>query len=140
MNRDWPTSKSGGRLPALLALVLLLSCSFPAGAGDTVFKFTGSASRTTPEFQVKAPWLLEWRTVSDGNPQMAVDISLHQAGTGVYQGRVLTTKFPGNGAKLFDRSGEFYFRTDASFATWTLEVVELSEHEAALYTPRSEDG
>lgn len=132
MSRAWPINR---RL--LLACVCSAVMSGAAHSAETVFEFTGSTSRSTPEFAVRAPWVLEWRTSSDGSPQMAVDIALHRAGTGVYEGRVLTTKFPGNGVKLFDQDGEFYFRVDSSFATWRLKVLELSEQEAAQYTPRA---
>lgn len=137
-SRDWLTIKL--RRFTLGALLCLLAPALPlcASAGDLVFEFKGSTSRTTPEFKVKAPWVLEWRTTSNGSPQMAVDIGLYGAGTGVYEGRVLTTKFPGNGVKLFDLDGEFYFRVDSSFSTWSLKVVELSAAEAAQYTPRAD--
>lgn len=132
MSRAWPTSKY-----RLIGILCSAAFSGNALSAEPVFEFTGSTSRNTPEFEVRAPWVLEWRTSSDGSPQMAVDIALHRAGTGVYEGRVLTTKFPGNGVKLFDQDGEFYFRVDSSFATWRLKVLELSEEEAAQYTPRA---
>jgi hypothetical protein len=132
------------RLPSLRtcqAAGLLLALCMPATlpAAETVWTFTGSESRNTPEFEVRGPWLLDWRVSTDGSPQTAVDVALHQAGTGVYAGRVLTTKFPGNGVKLFQEGGEFYFRVDSSFATWTFKVQELTRQEAEQYTPRSTD-
>lgn len=115
-------------------------CSL-AVAETLVMEFKGSASRSTPEFEVKAPWILDWRISTEGAYESAVDISLIEAGTGVHQGRVLMTKYPGNGVKLFDEySGEYYFRVDSSFATWTLKVYELTEDEAQQYTPRKNDG
>ena len=68
--------------------------------------------------------------------ESAVDISLEAAGIGVHEGRVLTTKQPGNGVRLFRNEGRFYFRVSSSFANWHLRVIQLTEEEAALYTPR----
>lgn len=118
---------------ALAALV-----AAPAGAAETVFEFKGSASRTTPDFEAQAPWILDWRVATDGMHDSAVEVSLEEAGTGIHQGRVLHTKQPGNGVRMFDQSGEFYFRVNSSFATWTLKVVELTEEEAEDYSPAGE--
>jgi hypothetical protein len=120
-----------------MALCLFLA-SKGAMAAETILEYKGSASRITPEFEVKAPWILDWRVTTDGNYESAVDVSLEEAGTGVHQGRVLMTKFPGNGVRLFDQGGRFYFRVNSAFATWTLKVQELTPEEAALYTPRDD--
>ncbi|MEJ2535341.1 MAG: hypothetical protein P8008_07765 [Gammaproteobacteria bacterium] len=99
-------------------------------------EFSGSSSRITPEFEVEAPWLLDWRVSSDGAYELAVEVGLQQAGTGIHEGRVLMAKFPGNGVRLFDQGGRFYFRVDSQFANWSLKVQQLTDEEAALYTPR----
>lgn len=119
-----------------VALATLAALAGTASAAETVFEFTGSASRNTPEFEVEAPWILDWRITTDGAYESAVDISLEEAGTMGHHGRVLSTKYPGNGVRLFDQGGEFYFRVDSSFSTWTLKVIELTEEEAEQYTPR----
>lgn len=109
-----------------------------AQAETVVMEFKSSTSRNTPEFEVKSPWILDWRISTEGAYESAVEISLVEAGTGVHRGRVLMTKFPGNGVKLFnENSGEYYFRVDSSFATWTLKVIELTEEEAGKYTPKN---
>lgn len=120
----------------VLALAFAL---FPlaASAEKVVGEYRGSMSRNTPEFEVKAPWILEWRVTTDGAYESAVDVSLEAAGLGTHEGRVLMTKYPGNGVRLFDKSGHFYFRVDASFASWSLKVIELTEDEAKEYTPRA---
>jgi hypothetical protein len=131
--------KSSRRTSLLLAagpLGLLFIAAEPTAASETVAEFTGSSSRNTAEFEVEAPWLLDWRVTSDGAYELAVEVSLLEAGTSVHQGRVLMAKFPGNGARLFDRDGRFYFRIDSQFANWSLKVQELTEEEAALYSPR----
>lgn len=115
----------------------LLAC--PVATAETlVMEFKASTSRNSPEFEVKAPWILDWRVSSEGAYESAIEISLEEAGTGAYQGRVLTTKYPGNGVKLFrEYSGRYYFRVNSSFTTWTLKVIELTEEEAEQYTPRN---
>jgi hypothetical protein len=126
------------RKPWLPALIFLgLSCVVgTAGAETEVAEFRGSESRNTPEFEVEAPWILDWRVSTDGDRDAAVDVALEAAGLGTHQGRVVMTKGPGNGVRLFERSGRFYFRVDSSLSRWTLRVVELSEEEAERYTPK----
>lgn len=119
-----------------LALLLAISAPLPVKGEVEVFSHKGSMSRNTPEFEVRAPWVLEWRVTTGGAYESAVDVSLFEAGTGAHEGRVLMTKYPGNGVKLFQQSGKYYFRVDSAFANWSLRVIELTEEEAALYTPK----
>lgn len=109
-----------------------------AAADDNmVAVFKGSESRHTPEFEVTAPWLLDWHVTQRDGYDAAVDVSLEAAGTGVHQGSVLKTKHPGNGVRLFNEGGRFYFRVNSSMANWTLKVQQLTPEEAAAYTPRN---
>ncbi|MDX1698040.1 MAG: hypothetical protein R3308_07110 [Thiohalobacterales bacterium] len=121
----------------ILAAALLLAC-WPAMAAEVVREFRGSRSLDTVEFEVKAPWVLEWRVAGDFAGSLAVDVSLVEAGTGVHQGNVLKTKNTGNGARLFEQSGRFYFRINSTMAEWTLKVEQLTAEEAKGYTPKSE--
>ncbi len=123
-------------LSRLAGLALVMGFTTTATAAETILEFTGSASRNTPEFEVEAPWILDWRISTEGAYESAVDIALEEAGTMGHQGRVLSTKYPGNGVRMFDQGGRFYFRVDSSFSTWTLKVIQLTEEEAAEYTPR----
>mgnify|MGYP001816579359 FL=1 len=122
-------------LTAALVLLFMLPAP-PLFAEQQVVEFRGSESRNTPEFEVRAPWILDWRITTDGAYESAVEISLEAAGIGVHEGRVLYTKQPGNGVRLFQSEGRFYFRVSSSFANWHLKVIELTEEEAAQYTPR----
>jgi hypothetical protein len=121
-------------LKGLVAFVCWLA--LPAFAEQPVVEFRGSESRNTPEFEVRAPWILDWRITTDGAYESAVEISLESAGIGVHEGRVLYTKQPGNGVRLFRNEGRFYFRVSSSFANWHLKIIELTEEEAAEYIPR----
>lgn len=124
------------RNASVATLLVALLSSTSAAAAETVAAFSGDSSRTTAEFEVKAPWILDWRVTTDGVYELAVDVSLEEAGTSVHQGRVLMTKQPGNGVRLFQRGGRYYFRVDSSFANWRLTVRELTDEEAAQYAPR----
>lgn len=119
-----------------MALALFLLASGPLLAETEVAEFRGTESRNTPEFEVEAPWILDWRVSTDGVPDSAVEVTLERAGLGTHQGRVFMTKGPDNGVRLFRSSGRFYFRVDSSFSRWSLKVVELTDEEAERYTPR----
>jgi hypothetical protein len=118
----------------LVAAVLL---PLNASAEELIKEFRGSRSTSTLEFEVRAPWVLDWRLSGDPSSVSAVDVSLFDAGTGVHEGVVLRSKKPGNGVRLFDKSGEFYFRIDTALLDWTLKVIQLTEEEAKAYQPIS---
>ena len=115
---------------------ILLLAALPALPGEVVREFKGSRSVDTAEFEVKAPWVLEWRVSSEFANALAIDLALIEAGTGIHQGSVLKTKNTGNGARLFDQSGHFYFRVSSTMATWSLRVEQLTPGEAEGYTPK----
>ncbi len=106
-------------------------------ASEMVREFRGSRSTTTAEFKVRAPWILDWRVSGDYPGTMAVEVSLVEAGTGVYQGVVLKTRWQSNGVRLFDQSGTFQFKVISNLAEWILKVEQLTREEAQKYTPKS---
>jgi hypothetical protein len=110
-----------------------------AAAAELVREFRGSRSTTTLEFEVRAPWILDWRTMTEFPGQMAVDISLVEADTGAFSGSVLKTKWPGNGVRLFQQSGKFQFKIVSNLAEWNLKVEQLTREEAEQYTPKTRD-
>lgn len=120
-----------------LTLCAVTFCFSSSSPGAVVIReFQGSSSITTPEFVVKAPWLLDWRVNGDYANVIGLDIDLLDAKTGLHAGRVLKTKQAGNGVKLFDKGGRFRLRIDASLARWHIKIEEISKQEAKLYTPR----
>ena len=121
----------------LLAALGLALVSLPAWSEVEVRKFNGDRSMQTGEFEVEAPWILDWRVSGDYVRDMAVDVSLVEANTNIHQGNVLKARAPGNGVRLFREGGRFFFRVDSTLAGWTLTVKELTEEEAALYTPKN---
>ena len=120
-----------------ITAVLLTCCAPMLSAEQVIAKFSGSHSTMTPEFEVRAPWILEWQVAGELSRVVAVDVALFSAGTGVHEGTVLKTKTAGNGVKLFDQSGRFYFRVDATMMNWYLSVIQLTPEEAELYTPKA---
>ena len=118
--------------------VALFAILTPAQAEDIVQQFSGSRSMDTTEFEVEAPWLLEWRVGGEFTGALAIDVALMEAGTSVHYGNVLKTKNTGNGARLFKQAGRFYFRVNSAMAKWSLTVVQLTSEEAAGYTPKRE--
>jgi hypothetical protein len=107
-----------------------------ASAAEEIGSWSGERNTTTPEFEVRAPWILDWRVSGELSRVVAVDVSLVNANTGMHEGTVLRTKTAGNGVKLFEQSGRFYFRVDTSMMKWYLKVIQLTEEEAEAYTPK----
>jgi len=120
----------------ILAITLLTLAQGSAFAGEVVREFRGSHSTTTAEFEVRAPWILDWRIVTDYPGQMAVDISLVDVQTGAFEGSVLKTQWPGNGVRMFEQSSRYQFKVVSNLSEWTLRVEQLSRAEAEQYTPR----
>ncbi|MFT5372191.1 MAG: hypothetical protein ACI8ZT_002476 [Bacteroidia bacterium] len=120
-----------------LFAVLFLVFSQSTSAKELVREFKGSRSTTTLEFEVLAPWILDWRIKTDYPAQMGIDISLVESKTGAFQGSVLKTRWPGNGVRLFQESGKFQFKVVSNISEWTLKVEQLTRKEAEEYTPRA---
>lgn len=120
----------------LLLTALLIGYAAPAKAGEVVREFSGSRSIDTPEFEVKAPWLVDWLVNSDYPNSMGIAVTLAYGGTDAFAGKVFKTKAPGNGLKLINEGGRFRFKVDATIANWKLKVIQLTPEEAEQYAPR----
>ncbi len=119
-----------------VAALLLLLAGVSAGAEELIAEFKGSGNRTTAEFKIRGPWILDWRINSEYTHMLSFDLDLVDGRTGVLKGSVLRTKRLGNGVRLFNDSGSFRFRINGSFIDWHLKVKKLTPAEAALYKPR----
>jgi len=119
----------------LIYCAILLAAALPVAGATLVREFSGTGFATTAEFEVEAPWILDWRVNSDYQRSMGIEVHLLDAATGFQKGLVLYTKYPGNGVRLFNESGRFRFRVSASLTRWKLKVEELTPEEAELYTP-----
>lgn len=122
-----------------LAILFSLLCSLApaANAEELITQFSGSSSSNTAEFDVRAPWIVDWRVSGELSRVVAVEVALFNSATGAYEGMVLKTKTAGNGVRLFNDSGRYYFRVNASMMNWSLKVIQLSKKEAEQYTPKS---
>lgn len=124
------------RILLLGAVLALITPS--ADARELVAQFSGQSSDTTPEFEVQAPWIIDWLIAGDPAKFDAVDISLYNAKTGGFEGVVLKTKTAGDGVRLLKKSGRYYMRVNASMMDWHLKVIQLTEDEAKAYKPKSD--
>jgi len=124
----------------LMALCLALcGTSVDVQSKELVRKFTGSRSTETADFEVQAPWLLDWRVNGEYPQMLGVEVSLIDAKNGTHAGYVLKTKYRGNGVRMFDQGGRYRLKIDATMADWILKVEQLSREEAKQYTPKSEE-
>ena len=123
--------------PIALTLILL-TLSAPAAAETLVREFSGSRTTQTAEFEVRAPWLIDWRVNSEFEESMGLAIVLLNAPTGTHAGTVMKTKHRGNGLRLMDEGGRFSFKVDAVLADWTIKVIQLTPAEAERYEPKNE--
>lgn len=124
----------------LISYTLFITlCCFSSAAlsKELIREFKGSSSKTTAEFEVRAPWIIDWRVTGDYPGQMALNVNLVKAKTGEYVGKVTTTKYVSDGVRLIDESGTFQFQVNATLIRgWTLRVEQLTRQEAELYKPK----
>ena len=124
------------KILSIQLLIFLTFTSFETRPESLVREFSGSQSTTTSEFEVKAPWILDWRINSNYRENMGLEISLVDAKTGFMVGRIFKTKYAGNGIKLFNESGRYRLRISSSFTNWNFKVSQISPSEAELYSPK----
>jgi len=122
-------------LVSLAAFAALCCFTSLVSAKELIREFKGSGDKTTVEFEVEAPWIVDWRTSGDYPGQMAVEVNLLTV-AGEYVGKIVTTKYVDNGVRLLNESGRFVFQVNSSLADWTLRVEKLSRQEAEAYTPK----
>lgn len=121
-------------LTTLLAVAFCVT-GLTASGKVLVREFSGSGMGTTAEFEVRAPWVLDWRVNSDYQRSLAIEVVLVDATTGFHAGLILQTKRAGNGVRLFNKSGRYRFRVSSTLARWNLKVEQLTAAEAELYEP-----
>ena len=120
-----------------LAVLLLFCCiSEVAQSQKLVAEFQGNSNTTTTEFEVRAPWILNWRVTGSYTGSVGFELMLIDGKTRAHKGVILRLRRTGNGVKLFSESGTFRFRISAGLANYHLKVEEISEEDAKLYTPR----
>jgi len=120
--------------------VVLFGMATEVDAAEIIGQYSGSESGNTAEFEVQAPWIVDWLISGDPGRYDAVNVALIDAATGAYEGLILKAKEAGNGVRLFEQGGRYYFRVDASMMDWRLKVVQLTPDEAKLYKPVNKPG
>lgn len=117
--------------------ILIVFCCYTslANSRELIKEFKGSESRTTAEFVVKAPWIVDWRTTGDYPGTMAMDVHLITSPGEEYVGKVAATKWVQDGVVLFNEGGRYKLKVDSNLLNWTLRVEELSRQEAETFTP-----
>ena len=106
-----------------------------AAAEHRVAQFSGSGSGNTPEFEARAPWIMEWVVSGEEGQYEVIEIGLVNASTGQYEGVAVKSKMAGSGVRLFENGGHYYFRIASSLMNWHINVVELTQEEAKQYQP-----
>jgi len=125
-------------IPKTVVLLLLISAGQNAAAEELVVEFQGTGNRTTATFEVQAPWILDWRIISDYKQMISFDLDLVDGTTGVLEGNIMNIKalqYGRNGVRMFNQGGKFRFRVNGSFVKWHFKVIELTRAEAEQYTP-----
>jgi len=123
------------RLIILFVLTVFIISATSAQGKELVRKFSGSRSTETAEFEVRAPWLLDWWVNGDYPQMFGLEVSLINAKTGQHEGYVLKTKRQGTGVRLFDQSGRYRLKIDATMVNWKMKIEQLTRTEAEQYTP-----
>ena len=121
---------------SLTVFTVLFGFTINASSKELIREFRGSGSKATAEFEVKAPWIVDWRVHGDYPGQMAVNVELVSSPLGEYLGKIVTTKYVDNGVRLFNESGRYRFQVNATLADWTLRVEQLTREEAEAYKPK----
>ena len=124
------------KIRLFICTLALAVFSAVASSAERVAVFSGKGGTTTAEFEVQAPWILDWRVNSEYQNAMAIEVHLVDGLTGFHKGLVVETRSARNGVRLFNQSGRYRFRISATLANWNLKVEELTREEAKLYTPR----
>lgn len=124
------------RIATLLLSIGIGFIGVDVQAQRAVAEFSGNNNTTTTEFEVKAPWILNWRVTGNYTGSVGFELMLLDGKTRMHKGVILRLRRTGNGVKLFNESGTFRFRISSGLANYHLKVEEISEEDAKLYTPR----
>jgi hypothetical protein len=123
-------------LLSVTVIATLCCVSFSASSKELIKEFKGSESRTTAEFEVIAPWIVDWRTTGDYPGSMALEVNLVTSPEEQYVGKIVETKWVHNGVKLFNEGGKYRLKVYSNLLNWTLRVEQLTRSEAETYTPK----
>jgi hypothetical protein len=119
------------------ALLLFLVIAGNAGSTGVVREFSGTSSMTTADFEVDAPWILDWRVNGDFPAMLGLQVTLINAKNGSHVGQVVkVSDRAADGVSLFQQGGRYRIRVDSTLARWSIKIQEISKDDAKLYTPK----
>jgi hypothetical protein len=119
------------------AFILFLVFAGNAGSIGMVREFSGTSSITTADFEVNAPWILDWRVNGDFPAMLGLQVTLINAKNGSHVGQVVkVSDRAADGVSLFNYSGRYRIRIDSTLARWNIKVQEISKDDAKLYAPK----
>lgn len=119
----------------IFSFFLLLAAT--AGSAGVVQEFSGTSSVTTADFEVDAPWILDWRVNGDFPAMLGLQVTLINAKNGTHVGQVVkVSDRAADGVSLFNQGGRYRIRVDSTLARWNIKIEEISKDEAKLYTPK----
>lgn len=125
----------------LFGFAVFAALSFFSSVADSkelIREFTGSESTTTAEFEVKAPWIVDWITTGDYPGTMALEVNLVSSPGGEYLGKIVTTRWVDNGVRLFNEGGRYRLQVKSNLVNWRLRVEQLTPQEADTYLPKGQ--
>jgi len=120
----------------ITAMLMAFLIPLGASAEQLLREFSGSRTMQTPEFEVEAPWLIDWRVNSEFRDSMGLTIVLLNEPSRTHAGTVMKTKYVGNGLRLFEEGGRFSLKVDSVLSNWTIKIIQLTPEEAEQYTPK----
>jgi hypothetical protein len=119
------------------AFLLFLVIAGNAGSTGVVREFSGTSSMTTADFEVDAPWILDWRVNGDFPAMLGLEVTLINAKNGSHVGQVVkVSDRAADGVSLFQQGGRYRIRVDSTLARWSIKIQEISKDDAKLYTPK----
>ncbi len=121
----------------LVALTVLFCFASSAECKELIREFKGSGNTTTAEFEVRAPWIVDWMTTGDYPGSMGLQVDLVTSPGGEYKGKIVSTKWIDNGVRLFNEGGRYRLQVKSNLVNWTLRVEQLNRLEAETYIPKN---
>ncbi len=116
-------------LQRLCFLTVFFVAPLTVAAAETdvpIAKFSGHNSEQTAEFDVKAPWLVDFEVNSEF-PDLATTVIRLEDDSDQTLGTAAAFRGTGRGLKLFRTSGRYRLDITSETTDWRIEISEISE-------------